>query len=193
MLPQWQDPLGVNGRTPAAARHSAGASVGWNAEAMMVHQPRCALRACGQPNSDGSYSEVGCFSGTATFRAPGRRVGSKRHRRQLPERRRLTHPSSVAHRAQRSPAARRLFQQISYVLQSGIGACESIRELALSTQPMAGLHQRHSHPPAASFRCAAHQTGERTQRHQIARRMIEGLAGQWLWNLRARSSCLGVI
>src|SRR5260221_11241572 len=48
--------------------------------------------------------------GTQTFLVPGRRVGAQRQRRQRPERGRRAHPSSVAHRAQRSPAARRLFQ-----------------------------------------------------------------------------------
>src|SRR5260370_3131844 len=79
--------------------------------------------------------ELALLLGTATFRAPGRRVGSPRPRRQLPERGCLAHARSVAHGAPRSPAAPRLFQQISYVLQSGIGAFEPIRPLALSPQP----------------------------------------------------------
>ena len=68
------------------------------------------------------------------------------HGRPNPMRRRLGHFGGVADRGELAEAGRAVFQAITDVVKSGIGARHAI-DAAKLTKPVAGLRQRDAHMP----------------------------------------------
>src|SRR5262245_45324717 len=84
-----------------------------------------------------------------------------------------------------------VLQPITHVLERRVRAIQAVWYAAEAANPVTGLRERDPHVPAAAVANTPRERAHRSERHQVAGRVVERLAGESFWLVGSRRLGLG--